>query len=128
MLDYFVFPQIDWQPKGPKLAKLVELVQLRPPTILFIDDNSLNRNEAKHFVPDMPVVDERAIPYLLDHSRFKGKSDPSLSRLKQYKLLEARKRAESAADGPDNTDFLRRSNIRVRIEHASRRTSNAQSS
>ena len=38
LLDYFVFPQIDWQPKGPRLAKLVELVQLRPPTILFIDD------------------------------------------------------------------------------------------
>ena len=112
------FPRSTGSPRAPEFAKLVELVQLRPPTILFIDDNSLNRNDkAKHFVPDMPVVDERAIPYLLDHSRFKGKSDPSLSRLKQYKLLEARKRAESAADGPDNTDFLRRSNIRVRIEH-----------
>ncbi len=117
LLDYFVFPQVDWQPKGPRLANLVELVQLRPPTILFIDDNLLNRNEAKHFVPDMPVVDERAIPFLLGHARFKGKSDPGLGRLQQYKLLEVRKRDELAAGGPDNTDFLRQSNIRVRIEH-----------
>ena len=46
-----------------------------------------------------------------------GQVGPVAQPLKQYKLLEARKRAESAADGPDNTDFLRRSNIRVRIEH-----------
>jgi FkbH-like protein len=116
LLSYFVFPQIDWQPKGPKLAKLVDRVQLRPSTILFIDDNPLNRNEAKHFVPDMQVVDERVIPFLLRHPRFKGRADMDLARLQQYRVLETRARGE-ANGGGDTAQFLRRSNIRVCIEH-----------
>src|SRR5262245_31678021 len=37
--DYFVFPSIDWTAKGPRLRALVEAVQLRPATVMFIDDN-----------------------------------------------------------------------------------------
>ena len=37
--DYFVFPSIDWSPKGPRLRALVDALQLRPETIAFIDDN-----------------------------------------------------------------------------------------
>jgi FkbH-like protein len=114
--EYFVFPSINWQPKGPRLAALVEAVQLRAPTILFIDDNPMNRAEARHFVPGLQVADETTIPALLDHPLLRGKDDSQLTRLAQYRLLQRRQTDEKAA-GRDTTGFLRDSNIRVSIEH-----------
>jgi FkbH-like protein len=114
--DYFVFPSISWEPKGPRIAALIEAVQLRPATVMFIDDNPNNRAEAAAFVPDLQIEDETFIPRMLDDRRFKGKDDAALSRLAQYRLLETRKRDE-AKSGADNSAFLRESNVQVFIEH-----------
>src|SRR5438552_7112534 len=114
--DSFVFPSINWEAKGPRLAALVEAVQLRPPTVLLIDDNPMNRAEAQHFVPGIQVADETIIPKLLDSPLCKGKNDSTLSRLAHYKLLERRHVDERAA-GADTSEFLRASNIRISIEH-----------
>ncbi|HZB90332.1 MAG TPA: HAD-IIIC family phosphatase [Stellaceae bacterium] len=114
--DYFIFPSINWEPKGPRLQALVDTVQLRAPTIMFIDDNPMNLAEAKHFVPDLQVVDQTFIPQILGSPLFKGKNDAELKRLQQYKLLERRKTDETAA-GSDNTEFLRSSGIRVTLDH-----------
>ena len=90
ILDFFVFPSISWEAKGMRLAALVEKIGLRAATVMFIDDNPNNRAEAAAIVPDMQIEDEHFIPHLLDDPRFVGKNDNELSRLKQYKLLEAR--------------------------------------
>jgi FkbH-like protein len=112
--DYFVFPSIDWNPKGPRISALIEDIQLRPQTVLFIDDNALNRGEAEHFVPGLQVADVDIIPTILASPLFKGKNDEKLSRLGQYKLLETRKADEAVAI--DNNEFLRSCNITVEIE------------
>jgi hypothetical protein len=91
-------------------------VQLRPETVLFIDDNPLNRAEAAHFVPGLQIADETIIPHLLENPRLRGKPDPEMMRLAHYKLLERRQR-ELATNGGDTTNFLRASNIVVAIEH-----------
>lgn len=114
--DYFIFPSITWEPKGVRIANLVEAVQLRAPTILFIDDNPMNLNEAKHYTPDLQVADETFIPQILASPLFKGKDDSKLTRLAQYKMLERRKQDEMAA-GADNTEFLRTSGIKVFINY-----------
>jgi FkbH-like protein len=118
--DQFVFPSISWEAKGPRLAALVEAVQLRAETILFIDDNPMNRAEAAHFVPGLQVADEAIVPGLLNDPRLRGKADPEMLRLAQYRLLERRhndQRAVLAESGGDTTAFLRESDITVSIEH-----------
>jgi len=113
--EYFVFPSINWEPKGPRIAALVETVQLRPQTIMFIDDNPMNLAEVSAAVPGIQVAKETFIPEIAGHPLFIGKDDAELSRLKQYKLLETRKRDESAS-GADTSDFLRASDIRVHLD------------
>jgi len=114
--DYFIFPSVNWEPKGPRLQSLIETIQLRPETVMLIDDNPMNRNEALFFVPSMQVADETVIPQLLSNPLFKGKDDRALTRLQQYKVLEKRKSDEVAAGG-SNLEFLRSSRIRIAIEH-----------
>ena len=113
--DYFIFPSIDWTPKGPRLRALAEAVQLRPETIAFIDDNALNRAEAEHFVPGLRAYDETVIPTLLDEPLLRGKPDPELTRLRQYRLLQERQTALTQTG--DTDAFLRDSAIRVTIDY-----------
>jgi FkbH-like protein len=115
--EYFVFPQINWDPKGPRLKALVDLMQLRPESVLFIDDNVSNLNEARHFVPGIQVADESVISFLLEHPYFAGKDDGELSRLKQYKIMEKKKGDQLLAAGQGTNDFLRQSEIVVTIDY-----------
>jgi len=114
--DYFIFPSINWEPKGPRLAAIVEDVQLRAGTVMFIDDNPSNRAEAAAMAPGLQVEDETFIARLLDDPRFLGKADRGMTRLAQYKLLETRKKDEAHAPG-GNEAFLRGCDIRTRIEY-----------
>jgi FkbH-like protein len=117
--DYFIFPSINWEPKGVRIQALIENIQLRPETVMFIDDNPMNLNEALHFTPALQTVPHTFVPEILTSPLFKGKDDSKLSRLNQYKLMEKRKAEEAVAmeaTGGSNVEFLRGSNIRVRIE------------
>lgn len=110
--DDFIFPRIAWSSKGPLVQDIVEKIQLRPETVMFIDDNVTNLNEVKHFVPDINISEPDILETILDDPRFKGKPDPKHSRLKRYQVLES-KHKDMAATGGDNETFLRKSDIRV---------------
>src|SRR5262249_53538489 len=112
--DYFVFPSINWDPKGPRVKELIDTIQLRTESVMLIDDNPLNLNEAIFFVPGIQTSDEKIIPSILGHHLFKGKNDRNLTRLNQYKLLEKRKTDQASYSG-GNIEFLRKSNIKVGI-------------
>ncbi len=113
--DYFILPSINWESKGARIAALIEAVQLRPSSAMFIDDNPINLEEARHFVPDLQTQSHTFIPNMLSHPTFGGKDDSGLSRLQQYRQLEKRKIDADAANR-NVSDFLRRSNIRVRFD------------
>ena len=113
--DSFVFPSIDWSPKGPRLARLIEDAQLRPASVLFIDDSPANLHEARHFVPALQTRDAGFVAAMLDDPLLAGKPDPGQVRLGHYRLLEQRGTARLTAGG-DNAAFLRASNIRVRFD------------
>ncbi len=113
---YFVFPDISWAPKGPRVQALIEQAQLRAASVLFIDDNPTNLAEVARFAPGVNLADETVIPRLLDHPQLAGKPDPDLTRLQRYKQMETRKVAQDAA-GADPSDFLRASQITVTFEY-----------
>lgn len=113
--DLFVFPKISWNPKGPQIKALVEQIKLRPETILFIDDNITNLEEAKFHVPSINVAGPEIIPTILESENFIGKDDSKHSRLKQYKILE--EKATDELKYANNHDFLLHSNINVVINY-----------
>ena len=114
--DYFVFPKIAWQPKGAMVAELIADMHLRPENVLFIDDNSLNLNEALFYCPGLQTSSPDILAGLLGLDVCTGKPDREMSRLKQYKLLE-KKRADRVSAQCDNKDFLRGCRITVQLCH-----------
>jgi FkbH-like protein len=112
----FVFPRIEWSPKGPGVAQIIDDAQLRPENVLFIDDLAINRAEVRHFSPGIQTAGPEIIDHLLSLDQLSGKDDRSLTRLRQYQLLERKIAARREATS-SNEDFLRSCDIRVGIYH-----------
>jgi FkbH-like protein len=112
--DFFVFPKIDWSPKGEMIAWTLEEMGLRPANVLFVDDNPQNLEEARFYNPGIQVAAPDGLASLLDQAAVRGKDDAGLSRLKQYQLLE-KKVSDRQQFKSSNEDFLRQCGIQVDI-------------
>lgn len=107
--EYFVFPSIDWSPKGARIKSVIENMALRPDNVLFIDDNAMNLRESSYILPRIMTLDAAKLPELWDALGKITKTDPSRKRLKQYRILETKCEAKSQSGSID--DFLRESGI-----------------
>jgi FkbH-like protein len=115
--DHFVFSKIAFTPKGQNLAEIIEQANLRPENVLFIDDNVLNREEAKHYAPGVMVAaPEEILPDILKLPQLAGKDDHKLTRLEQYRKLEA-KSIERSNSNLGNEEFLRQCKIQINIDY-----------
>jgi FkbH-like protein len=86
--EFFVLPSIDWNPKGPRIQRLIENLNLRPSNVLFIDDLATNLEEASFVSPELNVSLPEILDALLENPAVAGKPDPELKRLNQYRVLE----------------------------------------
>ena len=114
--DFFIFPSINWSSKGERVQGIVDRVKLRPETIMFIDDNSMNLREVSSVVPNIQIENEKFIPRLLSDPRFVGKNDNQLKRLADYKILEEKNEILESRGG-DSHAFLRDSGITVEFDY-----------
>lgn len=111
--DYFVFPSINWDSKGPQLKEKLDKMALRPVNVLFLDDNPSNLGEAKHYLPDLQVGEPCVITELIDQIATYEKKDIQHKRLNQYKILE--KKDTVSKTYANSADFLYESNIKVEM-------------
>ena len=114
--DYFIFPSIDWTPKGPRIAATLDAIGLRGASTLFIDDNPMNLAQAVDANPGLNVALPDVIAHLRDAPQLRGKPDAEFSRLAQYKVKERKADAAQATAG-DVTEFLRTSDVKVFLEY-----------
>lgn len=113
LLDYFVFPSVNWEPKGQRIKKLIADMQLRPVNVLFLDDNHSNREEAKFYCPEIMTGSPDDISHLILYVSNADKKDLEHKRLAQYHVLESK--AEEKQHFNSNEAFLYSSNIRLDI-------------
>ena len=111
LAEYFVFPSINWQPKGARIKQLISDMQLRPANVLFLDDNPSNLGEASHSCPEIMTGPPEILPHLLADAEKAERKDSEHKRLKQYRILEEKHQARS--EFSSNEEFLYQSNVRV---------------
>ncbi len=111
LLGLFVFPSVNWQPKGERIRQLIADMQLRAANVLFLDDNPSNLNEALFVCPELMTAGPEAIPELLRAAMDSTKEDQGHQRLAQYRVLEQKR--EQKERYSSNEAFLFSSDIRV---------------
>ncbi len=111
--EFFVFPSIDWTPKGIRVKNIIRNMNLREENVIFIDDNISNINEVKFYCPQIMTALPEQIKKMSEELYLVNDYDFEHTRLKQYKLLE--QKAE-ARENSSNEDFLRSSGIKISIK------------
>ena len=111
----FLFPSIDWTPKGNRVKNIISSMNLREENVLVIDDNESNINEIKYFCPNIMSALPEQISKIAEELYLVNDYDFEHTRLRQYKMLEAKNR-DKIKTNCSNEDFLRNSDIRICIK------------
>lgn len=113
VMDYFVFPSINWEPKGGRIKHIIEEMQLRAPNVLFLDDNHLNIAEAEFFCPEIMTAGPEVVDDLIRCAQTQYDTGKRKNRILQYRILEQKQMERE--DFGSNEEFLSSSQIHVEI-------------
>ena len=113
--NYFVFPSINWMPKGERVKNIISKMGLREENVIFIDDNDINIQEVKFYCPKIMSAYPEQIEKMTQDLYLVNDYDFEHTRLAQYKILEE-KDIDRASKNISNEEFLRSSEIRIAIK------------
>ncbi len=111
--EYFLFPQISWNPKSEGIRQVTESLNIGIDSILFVDDSSFELEQVKSFCPEVMLLNA------LEYQNILGRPDcqvpvteESRKRRLFYRDQQQRERAESNFRG-QYLAFLRECNLRL---------------
>lgn len=119
LLNYFIYPQINWNTKSSSIKNIAKLLNIGLNTFAFIDDQPFEREEVLHSIPEIMCIDSEYIDELLNHSRMMPRFITEESKIRRllYQNDQHRKEAENHFNGP-NEDFLASLNMTFEIKKA----------
>jgi HAD-superfamily phosphatase, subfamily IIIC/FkbH-like domain len=105
--EYFLYPQIKWQPKSRSLAHIAHLLNIGVDTLALIDDQVFEREEVKATLPQVTVIDAAAYGEIPARPEWRAAvTDESRSRRAMYREQEQRETALLSHQG-DYLAFLK---------------------
>ena len=105
--EYFLYPQINWDPKSKNLQKISQLLNINIDTFAFIDDSHFERNEVKNALGCVRVFPETEIEDLLSKPEFDVLvTEDSRNRRAFYKAEEQRQVVLSECIDSDYKSFI----------------------
>jgi len=114
--EEFVFPRIEFSPKGAIVRWILEAMQLRAENTIFIDDNPMNLNEVKHFVPGITVFDATSDQTDVELRKIlEENSHVTKNRIEEYRILEKKLEDKDSSKVESNEEFLRTCKIKITL-------------
>lgn len=111
--DLFVFPVIEYLPKGENVRQIIEHMQLRTVNVAFVDDNFSNLEEVKYYNAGVKTYfPDEFVNCVFEDSEFGGFS-AGKEQINKYKMLEDKWNEKRRYN--NNTDFLYASKIRIEL-------------
>ena len=115
LADYFLHPQIHWNPKSGSVAAVARALDLGIDSVVFIDDQPFERAEVEAAHPGVRTLPHTAVGDLTDHPWFATPATPESARRRSLYQQEAQRTEAFDAAGADYPAFLRASAIQLRI-------------
>ena len=113
--EYFLQPQIHWQPKSASIGAIARALNIGVDTLMFVDDQPFERGEVASVWPQVRVVDAREAAAILDLPHLQVTvTEESRTRRLMYRQEEQRAALQSSHQG-DYLSFLRQSEIKVEL-------------
>jgi FkbH-like protein len=117
--DYFLCPQISWNAKSISVAAIREQLNLGFQSLLFIDDEPVERGEVQSEHPEVWCLEAGQYLSLPDHPRLRPRfvTDDSRQRRHMYQAQMQRQKDEQDFQGPKKA-FLKSLDLRFTIARA----------
>ncbi len=116
ILDYFLVPQISWNPKSESIREISTLLNLSTKEFAFVDDTRHERDEVKFHHPDVTVLEASKIPSLLEMEEFCPRfvTEDSRMRRKLYQN-DLRRQADEREFHGTSEEFLKTLEMKLTI-------------
>lgn len=114
--EYFLCPQISWQPKSEGIAAIARQLNIGRESLLFIDDSPFELEEVRTVYPEVRGLDALKYRDLREMAECQGPvTAESQERRKMYQV-EAKREVMAQGFGTDYLAFLRYCQIRLMIQ------------
>jgi FkbH-like protein len=119
LADYFLYPQINWNPKSGSIGVIAKSINIGLDAIAFVDDQPFERAEVEHALSGVTTVDSAEIATALRRPEFQPKfvTDESRHRREMYRSAVDRDEAEEEYTGTSE-EFLATLGMRFTIAPA----------
>ncbi|MEU4053930.1 HAD-IIIC family phosphatase [Streptomyces olivaceus] len=107
LAEYFLYPQINWNPKSSSIEAIAKAVNIGLDAVAFVDDQPFERAEVEHMLPAVLTVDVAELGQALSAPEFQPRfvTDESRIRRDMYRSAALRDRLEEDYTGT-NEEFL----------------------
>jgi FkbH-like protein len=122
LIEYFLHPQVSWDPKSTMLATIAHKLNIAIDSMLFIDDSRFELEEVQAAHPAVKVVDAADYGTLMSRDDCRASvTDESRGRRRLYQEQTQRQEAEQSFEG-DYFAFLRQCALELWIRPMTKRT------
>lgn len=117
--DYFIYPEINWNPKSENIQQIKENINIGMDTIAFIDDQPFERDEVKFTHPEVMTIDGENLEEVLEIDRLMPKfiTSDSKHRRAMYQADIERNNKESVFSGTKE-EFLKTLGMKFTLARA----------
>lgn len=114
--EYFLYPQISWNPKSGAIKTIAEKLNIGIDTFAFVDDQEFEREEVRHIIPEILTIDAADIDAILSWERFIPRfvTEDTKNRRKMYLASQERDREEKEFEGT-SAEFLQSLGMKLTI-------------
>jgi FkbH-like protein len=113
--EYFLCPQISWQPKSQAIKAIAQQLNIGIDSILFIDDSEFELREVKAACPEVMVLNAEHYRDLPEMNECKVPVTAESRERRKFYQVEANRQSVAQSFSNDYMAFLRHSQIRVTV-------------
>jgi FkbH-like protein len=115
LAEYFLFPQISWNPKSESIASIIQQMNLGADSVLFLDDSSFELEQVRAVLPEVRVLKAEEYKNLLSRPEFDVPvTEESANRRSLYQV-ESSRQVIKEGFGEDYKAFLKHCDIRMTL-------------
>lgn len=105
--EYFIYPQINWNPKSSSIKAIAKSINIGIDTLAFIDDQPFELEEVRFSVPEVLCIDSSDLSGLLDMQEMNPRfiTEDSKIRRKMY-LSDIQRNTEEESFNGTQEEFL----------------------
>lgn len=113
--EYFLYPQINWNPKSDSLMNIVSNININIDTVAFIDDSEFERAQVAALLPQVRLYKETDVEHLINEEPFEVMvTAESKNRRVMYKAEEKRNQVKSSSS-TNIEDFIKQCQLEIDI-------------